>query len=652
MKRSGSWLLVLWVLWSCGGGESVSVDSASPSAHPEIVEALRADAEATRHSSDGGGRVWLEGGSGNPELAATVSGSGTWAFVFETGPEGIAEGGWIYFQAPPFWGWSAPHTLERRYPGFTEVSTEAGGVQLEPLSFENGLLGLRVAGRGLEPGELVRVVYGAGESGATADRFAESRSEFFFAVDGDGDGVRALLTATPWIDVEPGPAAQLVLTLSSSARPGDTIRLNVAVLDAVGNAGVAAVGDLRLDVSGGSLELPETITLDADDRGARSLEARVDEVGIYRVAAEGLGTLGGLEGISNPLVAAEAGRRILWGDLHGHSGLSDGTGTPADYFRYARDVAGLDVSALTDHDHWGMRPLATHPELWEEIRQQAAIHHEPGRFVTLLGFEWTNWLHGHRHVLYFGDEDRVLSSVDPRYETPDLLWTALRGKDALTFAHHSAGGPIATNWDYPPDPDLEPVTEIVSVHGSSEAPDSPRPIYSPVAGNFVRDALEKGFVLGFIGSGDGHDGHPGLSHLAGASGGLAAILSNDLTREGVLEALRARRVYATNGPRIYLRTTLGGREMGSAVVLESESGRRAGTGSEPLAVLAVASAPLDGLDLIRSGRPVERIPCQGSEICQFSRDLTGLTAGEWVYVRAVQDDGGAAWSSPFFIRDR
>ena len=40
------------------------------------------------------------------------------------------------------------------------------------------------------------------------------------------------------------------------------------------------------------------------------LEARVDEVGIYRVAAEGLGTLGGLEGISNPLVAAETGRRI------------------------------------------------------------------------------------------------------------------------------------------------------------------------------------------------------------------------------------------------------------------------------------------------------------------------------------------------------
>jgi hypothetical protein len=648
MRRLGLWLLVCGAFWGCGGEEDTP--SISPDARWDIVESLRADGEAQRHSSDGGGRVWLEGGSGSPELAATVSRPGTWSFVFETGPEGIAEGGWIFFHAPPFWGWSAPQTIEQLYPGFTEVSTEAAGVQLEPQSFENALMGLQVAGRGLEPGELVRIVYGAGESGAIADRFAESRSEFFFAVDGDGDGVRALLSDAPWIGVGPGPAARLVLTLPSSARPGDTVRLNVAILDAVGNAGVVAIGDFRLRVSGGSLELPETVSFEADDRGVVSLEARVDEEGIYRVTAEGLGALEGLEGTSNPLVTAEGGRRILWGDLHGHSGLSDGTGTPADYFRYARDVAALDISALTDHDHWGMRPLATHPELWDEIRHQSDLYNDPGRFVTILGYEWTNWIHGHRHVLFFDDGGDVLSSVDPRYETPDQLWTALRGSDALTFAHHSAGGPVATNWDYPPDPELEPVTEIVSVHGSSEALDSPLPIYSPVAGNFVRDVLERGYTLGFIGSGDGHDGHPGLSQLAGASGGLAAILSDDLTREGVLEALRARRVYATNGPRIFLRVSLGGREVGSPVVPEERPGTAGGNSTETLSALAVAPAPLESLDLIRSGRPIERVPCEGSSICRFSRDLQDLAPGEWVYVRAVQIDGGAAWSSPFFIQ--
>jgi len=648
MRSLARWVLVCCVLWGCSEVEDSR--SAAPGARRDIVESLRADGEAHRHSSDGGGRVWFEGGVGSPGPAATVSSPGTWSFVFETGPEGIAEGGWVFFQAPPFWGWSAPHAIDRQYPGFTEVSTDAAGIRLEIQSFENGLMGLRVAGRNLEPGEIVRIVYGAGESGATADNFAESRSEFFFAVDGDGDGIRALLSDAPWIVVKPGPAARLVLTLPSSARPGDTIRLGVAVLDAIGNAGVTAAGNIRFRVSGGSLELPETVTLGADDLGVLSLEGRVDAEGIYRVAAEGMGALEGLEGTSNPLVAAAGARRILWGDLHGHSGLSDGTGTPADYFRYARDVAALDVCALTDHDHWGLRPLATHPELWQEIRHEVDLHNDPGSFVTLLGYEWTNWLHGHRHVLFFDDAGDVLSSVDPRYETPDQLWTALRGRRALTFAHHSAGGPVATNWDYPPDPELEPVTEIASVHGSSEAPDSPLPIYNPVAGNFVRDMLEKGYRFGFIGSGDSHDGHPGLSHLAAASGGLAAILSDDLTREGVLEALRARRVYATNGPRIYLHVTLGGREVGSPAVVKSGPGEPAGIGAKTLKALAVAPAPLDSIDLIRSGRPVESIPCEGAETCHFSRELPDLAAGEWLYVRAVQIDGGAAWSSPFFVR--
>jgi hypothetical protein len=263
--------------------------------------------------------------------------------------------------------------------------------------------------------------------------------------------------------------------------------------------------------------------------------------------------------------------------------------------------------------------------------------------VTLLGYEWTSWIHGHRHVLYFRDQGQVYDSVDPAYESPRQLWAALTGQPALTFAHHSAGGPIATNWTIPPDPVLEPVTEIVSVHGSSEAPDSPGPIYDPVAGNSVRDALARGYRLGFVGSGDGHDGHPGLSGLASPSAGLAAIVAQDATREAALEALRARRVYATNGPRILLRASLGGRPMGA--VFDAP-----GAGTEALFVRVVAETPLEGVDIVRAGNVVEQVPCDGLEDCRFSRPLERLRAGEYLYVRAVQRDGGAAWSSPFFAR--
>ena len=102
-------------------------------------------------------------------------------------------------------------------------------------------------------------------------------------------------------------------------------------------------------------------------------------------------------------------------------------------------------------------------------------------------------------MLYFEDRAEIFSAIDPRYDTPPRLWSALAGLPALTFAHHSAGGPIATNWDFPPDPVLEPLTEVSSVHGSSEAADSPRVVADAIAGNFVRDALDRGYRLGFIG---------------------------------------------------------------------------------------------------------------------------------------------------------
>ena len=151
--------------------------------------------------------------------------------------------------------------------------------------------------------------------------------------------------------------------------------------------------------------------------------------------------------------------------------------------------------------------------------------------------------------------------------------------------------------------------------------------------------------MGFIGSGDSHDGHPGLAHLSSGSGGLAAILSEDRTREGILEALRARRVYATNGPRIVLRSDLDGLEMGSAVTPRRRAQWR---------IAAHSVAPLERVDLIRSGIVVESVVAKpGEEILDigFERTLRRLESGETLYVRVVQVDGGAAWSSPFFVLD-
>jgi hypothetical protein len=290
-----------------------------------------------------------------------------------------------------------------------------------------------------------------------------------------------------------------------------------------------------------------------------------------------------------------------------------------------------------------MVPLAKSPEMWDEIRAQVERFDQPGRFVALLGFEWTNWVSGHRHVVYLGDDLRsneVLSSIDPGYETPALLWAALAGHDALTIAHHPAGGPVPIDWTIAPDSTLEPVVEVVSVHGSSEAPDAPIPIYAAVAGRFARDALDSGYRLGFVGSGDSHDGHPGLAHLASPSGGLAAILADQATRGAVRDALRARRVYATNGPRIVLRTVLDGSRMGSSLPA---------AGEHRLQIVVAATAPLERVDVIQSGGRIDSQRASGRLFWTLERTLAPTRPGEYAYVRVVQKDGGAAWSSPFFF---
>ncbi len=608
-----------------------------PNARLDVVAMLREDEAAKRSPSDGGGRAWLEGPA--PVQAGSSS---RFKLVYEVGPLGIATHGGIYLQVSPFWGWSTPQVEDANAPGYTEITTSASDIELEAKTLGPQLLVMEVVGRPLVAGERVSLVYGAGAPGANTDRFAEHDSRFWFAVDGDGDGIRGILPDSPGVDVLAGEPSQLRVTLPSVARPGERLAVTLALLDAAGNAGNPTEGEIVFPEPPPGLELPARVALTAADRGHKTLFVLARQPGVVRLRAEGPK---GLKGESNPLQISKDGPRVLWGDLHGHSNFSDGTGTPEDYYVYARDVAGLDVAALTDHDHWGMLALDSHKEMWEEIQRQTKRFHEPGRFVTLLGYEWTSWIQGHRHVLRFDDEGKVLSSLDPAYESPLQLWAALRGQPALTFAHHSAGGPVATNWLIPPDPVLEPVTEIVSVHGSSEAPDSPQPIYDPVAGNFVREAaLGRGYRFGFIGSGDSHDGHPGFAQLASPVGGLAAILSEERTREGVLAALRARRVYATSGPRILLRCALGAHPMGSSVTLSPGESL-----SESLFVSVLAPGALERVDLIRSGRVVDTIQLAGEREVTLERRVEKLQPGEYVYVRVVQRDSGAAWSSPIYV---
>ncbi|MDE2849214.1 MAG: DUF3604 domain-containing protein [Acidobacteriota bacterium] len=669
------------VVVACGPGPDEQPGGPWPDRSPrhDVVEELRADLLRPRSTADGGGVATVEAVRG-PAVAGSP---GSWRIVYRAGPAGVADGGTVHLQVSPFWGWSTPQTERPEALGYTTIETDAHGVELSAETLDQQLLAIGVGGRPLAAGEEIVVTYGAGPAGALADRYAERESRFWVAVDGDGDGVRELIAESPAVDVLPGPPARLLLHLPSTARPGDEISFTAALVDAAGNGWPAAAGTLELRLPAGvglmdsradsaaGVERVVSLALAVEDRGGLVVPLQVsgDAGGVMRVRGrlEGATAGPGFEAESNPLVVSPAGRRILWADLQNHSGLSDGSATPDDLLRYAREVAGLDAAAVTDHDHWGMRFMDGEPSIWRRTLDAAYARNEPGRFVALAGYEWTNWVEGHRHVVFFepiaeAAAGLLLSSIDEEYDEPRELWTGLEDVRALTFAHHSAGAPIATDWSSPPPAGLEPVTEIVSVHGSSEAADSPGMVVrNALAGNFVRDALDRGYRLGFVGSSDGHDGHPGLAHLASPSGGVAAILSDEVTREGIYEALLARRTYATNGPRIVVRASYAGWPIGAdipaAAAAAGTVGPIAGVPQTTLVVRAIAPGEIARIEVVsRQGAAGagaltgEALCAEGQRECSLTVPLPGFQAGGYLYLRVVQEDGGAAWTSPFFFR--
>ena len=639
--------------------EKPQVFSPSPFAKVAEHEELKADLTRPRHPSDGGGKAWIEEGRDLSGATIEASVSGRWRLLYEAGEHGIAVGGSLYFMPEPFWGWSAPQNLDTGGAGFTTAATNAAGVDLRSVTLGGGLFQIEVNGRALLSGERIEVVYGAGPARARSDKYAERDARLWFAVDGDGDGIRAICDESPRLTILPGIPAQLSLTLPSSAAPGMPLMLRVAVLDGVANVCTSFAGAVRLIDPPEELGLPTELQFAPEQAGCVSVTFEAGKAGVLRLKAAASFRGREVSATSNPVWITQNPPPFLWADLHGHSNFSDGTGVPEDYFRYARDVAGLDVVALTDHDHFGVRFLDAHPELWDEIRNQVVAFHEPGRFVTLLGYEWTSWLYGHRHVLYFQDQGELLSCLDPSVETPYQLWSRLEGKDALTFAHHSAGEPVPIDWRFRPDPRFEPVTEIMSVHGNSESLDAPSAVRGGRKGNFVRDVLDDGIRFGFIGGGDSHDGHPGLPHLSAAyghraalpeaggeqlgTGGVAAILSPERTRKGIQRAMMERRVYATSGPRILLQVSIDGHRMGSVVPVSALS-------KQPkLNFLVIACAPLDRIELVQKGQLSGRQKLQGETELQGALPLAELHAGDYVYARVIQQDGGMAWSSPIFI---
>ncbi len=363
---------------------------------------------------------------------------------------------------------------------------------------------------------------------------------------------------------------------------------------------------------------------DGKDNGIHVFEMSIETPGFHYVLVNDSYTNNVY--FSNPIMVKNQTnneKSIVWGDIHTHTGLSDGTGTPEHSYYYARYIAHLDYNAVTDHGEILMwNPFSMN--YLETVTNNAYV---PGEFVTFHGIEWTQVKTGHYTCIFSGDQlmkDPILSYI--LLPTTQDLWNALdsftdsTGARALALPHHTTKKAYPQDWTFL-NPKYVKIAEVSSVHGdflfehgnelNYRGAIDPPPVHTH--GSSIMDAFTMGYRMTLYSSSDEHDGHPGhsLSHTRAYighqrpfsiwntrnehpyPGGLTAAFVDNLTREGVFSGLENQRIYANS-------------DHGRPLLFFNINGTKVGDGST-LIVNNQNSHRLINIFLAQDGAPVAKL---------------------------------------------
>jgi hypothetical protein len=447
---------------------------------------------------------------------------------------------------------------------------------------------------GLWPGDRLEFAFGDRSGGSPGIRAPVTVVQAFeFQVSVDCKGAQEFLDLDGFLTfpVVAGPPVRLVAIAPSDAQVGQPFAVRARFEDMWGNPANAPGARLRVSMSDRGDELAAA---NGDGPVTPIANLTLDDPGVVRL--EVVDETSGLRATSNPIrVAAKLPlQRRWWGDLHGQSGETVGTNPSADYFHFARYVACADFTCHQGND------FQITDEFWARLRREVEAIHADGEFVCFHGYEWSGntEVGGDRNVIFRGIpeagdiarsgrwliEDR--RPLDPEVDAlnVDDLYARFRGRDDVMLLPHVGGRRAELRWI---DPDLEPVVEVHSAHGTSEW--------------FLQQALATGVHVGFVAGSDDHMGRPGAT-LANANempvqGGLACIRAAELTRDGLWNGLHSRYSHGTSGARILVDSQIAGRRMGAEAIAQ---------GSVPVEVQVNGTAPIIEVAVYRDGQPVHR----------------------------------------------
>ncbi len=337
--------------------------------------------------------------------------------------------------------------------------------------------------------------------------------------------------------------------------------------------------------------------------------------------------------------------KIYRGDMHRHTDISlDGTGDGSlyDSFRYMMDAAAMDFYVVTDHKGGNDTEYN-----WWRTEKAEDMFHVPGRFVTLFGYERSlSYPNGHRNIILptRGHRPIRITREERDSSTGPFLYEALRAQGGIATSHtpHTSMG---TDWR-DNDPDLEPIVEIFQGARTS-AEHEAAPLASSAARSdlwagsyrpkgFVWLAWEKGYKLGVQASSD---------HVSTHSS-YAMVISDDFSRQGLVEAMRQRHTYAaTSNIILDFRMAAGDGEW--------LQGDEFATSDRAIVRATIrGTANIKEVAVVRDNTYVSTEAGDGPQM-EFEFVEMELPPGEhYYYVRMQQEDGHVAWSSPIWVTKR
>lgn len=258
---------------------------------------------------------------------------------------------------------------------------------------------------------------------------------------------------------------------------------------------------------------------------------------------------------------------LYFGGLHSHTNFSDGTGTPDEAYSWARDNAKADFCAITDHSNWfdgekdqvnenvNLLSLSTSSK-WKQLHEIADKYNQDGKFVAIAAYEmtWSGSTGGWGHINTF-NTPWFASRSNGKMDLKAYYAKLAQSPSSISQLNH----PGTTFGDFSDfgfySPEADQVVDLVEVGNGEGLVRSSG--YFP-SYNYYTRALDKGWHLAPTNNQDNHKGK-----WINANTARTVIVAPSLTRDSLYDAMKNRRVYATEDENLKINYFVNNQPMGT-----------------------------------------------------------------------------------------